>query len=150
MKLKHLLGARYNSLTDEAKISCELHPTAARNKRHIGDIVERLLDEVKNGKDTFEDVPLDLRHMRGRMEKERKRLIQFPEEWKLTEERRRMLAEQWKMSERKQVEATEQGLLVSGEEATQRVKVPLRRPEAETVPVQQRAAPLPRARTTLR
>lgn len=147
-KLLKLLGPRYDSVKREAKLSCELHPTMAQNKRYIGDLLDKLVDEAKNGEDKLEDVPLDVRHMRKRLQKERKRQIVFPEEWKMTEERRAQLQEQWALSERRQQEAIEQGTLVQGVGVQHQIPVPGQ--QAETVMATQQARPAPRARTTLR
>lgn len=147
-KLIKLLGPRYDSVKKEAKLSCELHPTMAQNKRYIGDLLEKLVDEAKNGEDKFEDVPIDLRHMRKRLQKEGKRQITFPEEWKMTEERRAQLQVQWALSEKRQQEALEQGTLVQG--AGVRHQIPVPGQQAETVMAMQRERPTQRARTTLR
>ena len=84
--------------------------TQAQNKRYLGDLVNTLIDEAKNGEDKFEDIPVDFRHVKW------KRKLEFPEEWKLTPERRqklerqmeeRMLAEE----ERMQMEGFDGGLV---------------------------------------
>lgn len=76
-KLIKLVGPRYNPDTDMVKMSCEQFEAPAQNKRYLGDQVNKLLDEARNGADKFEDVPLDLRHHKS------KKRVQFPEEWKL-------------------------------------------------------------------
>ncbi|KAF2169996.1 hypothetical protein M409DRAFT_51777 [Zasmidium cellare ATCC 36951] len=82
-KLRKLVGARYNPETDVVKMSCESLETQAQNKRFLGDTIEKLIAEAKDPKaDTFEDVPLDTRHHKF------KPVFRFPEEWKLTQERR--------------------------------------------------------------
>lgn len=84
-KLIKLAGVRYNPSTDIIKISCESFETAAQNKRYLGDQVEILLKEAKDAADTFEDIPFDFRHHQP------KPFHAFPEEWKLTPERRAAL-----------------------------------------------------------
>ena len=84
-KLIKLVGPRYNPSTDVVKMSSEMFETQAQNKRYLGDLVDTLIDEAKNGADMFEDVPFDFRH-----HKEKKEVV-FPEGWKMTEERRRQL-----------------------------------------------------------
>lgn len=77
MKLIKLVGPRYNPDTDVVKMSCENFEAPAQNKRYLGDLVNKLLDEARNGADKFEDVPVDFRHHKS------KRKVTFPEEWKL-------------------------------------------------------------------
>jgi small subunit ribosomal protein S35 len=47
LKLKKLLGPRWNPGTDVAKISCEQFDHQAQNKRYLGDIVDKLIAEAK-------------------------------------------------------------------------------------------------------
>lgn len=84
-KFRKLVGPRYNPDTDVVKMSCEQFEAPAQNKRYLGDLVNKLLDESRNGKDQFEDVPLDLRHHKS------KKAVEFPEEWKLKPQRVRDL-----------------------------------------------------------
>ena len=84
-KLIKLAGPRYNPETDIVKMSSEMFETQAQNKRYLGDLVDTLMAEAKNKEDMFEDVPLDFRHHRF------KKRVEFPEEWKLTGERRKQL-----------------------------------------------------------
>ena len=86
IKLIKLVGPRYNPDTDVVKMSCEQFEAPAQNKRYLGDTVNKLLDEARNGADSFEDVPLDFRHHKA------KKVIDFPEEWKLKPERVAQLA----------------------------------------------------------
>ena len=81
IKLIKLVGPRYNPDTDVVKMSCEKFEAPAQNKRYLGDLVNKLLDEARNGADTFEDIPLDFRHHKP------KKHLKFPEEWKLKPER---------------------------------------------------------------
>jgi Mitochondrial ribosomal subunit protein len=86
-KLIKLAGARYNPSTDLIKMSCETFDTPAQNKRYLGDQVEVLLKEARDPADTFADVPFDFRHHRP------KPVYTFPEEWKMTPERKAELVQ---------------------------------------------------------
>ncbi|KAI1621144.1 mitochondrial ribosomal subunit protein-domain-containing protein [Exophiala viscosa] len=77
MKLIKLVGPRYNPDTDMVKMSCEKFEAAAQNKRYLGDLVNKLVDEARVGADKFEDIPVDLRHHKS------KKRAEFPEEWKM-------------------------------------------------------------------
>lgn len=99
IKLIKLLGVRYNPSKDRAKMSCEMFPTAAQNKRWLGDTLDKLLAEARDAKDTFEDVPFDFRHHKPKPRHE------FPEEWKMTGERRAYLDGKRQAAEAKRVEA---------------------------------------------
>ena len=87
IKLIKLVGPRYNPETDIVKMSSEMFETQAQNKRYLGDLVDTLIAEAKNEEDMFEDVPLDFRHHRF------KRRAEFPERWKLNQERMERLEE---------------------------------------------------------
>ncbi|KAJ5638065.1 hypothetical protein N7490_007944 [Penicillium lividum] len=80
-----LAGTRYNPQTDVVRMSCEQFSSRAQNKRYLADLVNSLIKEAKTG-DSFADIPLDLRHHKP------KGRPQFPDSWKMTEERRRQLA----------------------------------------------------------
>lgn len=80
-----LVGCRYNPDTDIVRMSCEKFATRAQNKRYLGDLVNTLIKEAKEG-DSFADIPLDLRHHKP------KKKLHFPESWILTEERKKQLA----------------------------------------------------------
>ncbi|KAJ5640630.1 hypothetical protein N7528_000255 [Penicillium herquei] len=80
-----LVGTRYNPQTDVVRMSCEQFGSRAQNKRYLADIVNSLIKEAKTG-DAFADIPLDLRHHKPKFRP------QFPDSWKMTEERRRQLA----------------------------------------------------------
>ncbi|KAJ6135371.1 hypothetical protein N7512_000531 [Penicillium capsulatum] len=80
-----LVGPRYNPQTDVVRMSCEQFGSRAQNKRYLADLVNSLIKEAKEG-DSFADIPLDLRHHKP------KTRIQFPESWKMTEQRRQQLA----------------------------------------------------------
>lgn len=80
-----LVGPRYNPQTDIVRMSSEKFSSRAQNKRYLADVVNTLIKEAKEG-DTFDDIPLDLRH-----HKPKPTNPQFPEEWKMTDERRKQL-----------------------------------------------------------
>ena len=82
--LLKLVGPRYNPNTEIIRMSCEKFTTQAQNKRYLGDLINTLIKEAKEG-DSFSDVPLDLRH------KKPVRKLRFPESWNLTEERKKQL-----------------------------------------------------------
>ncbi|KAH8902658.1 mitochondrial ribosomal protein [Coniochaeta sp. PMI_546] len=84
-KLAKLAGPRYNPETGIIKISCEMFEHQAQNKRYLGDLVEKMIAEAKDPKDTFEDVPLDTRHHEFKVKPH------FPKEWRLTPERKQQL-----------------------------------------------------------
>ncbi|BFZ54223.1 37S ribosomal protein S24, mitochondrial [Savitreella phatthalungensis] len=98
-KLRKLAGSRYDHRTDTLKISSEVFDSAEMNKRRLNDLLLRLVaaakgegefaslllagadgetaDEVHvDGKDLFEDVPLDTRHRKT------KKRPSFPKEWR--------------------------------------------------------------------
>ncbi|KAK0644496.1 mitochondrial ribosomal subunit protein-domain-containing protein [Cercophora newfieldiana] len=85
LKLKKLAGARYNPEKDIIKMSCEQFEHQAQNKRYLGDLVKDMITAAKDPTDTFEDIPLDLRHHRVKVKHK------FPKEWLLTEERKKEL-----------------------------------------------------------
>ncbi|KAL2372884.1 37S ribosomal protein Rsm24 [Blastomyces gilchristii SLH14081] len=84
--LLKLVGPRYNPDQDLIRMSAENYPTRAQNKRYLGDLVDSLIKEAKEG-DSFADVPLDLRHHKPKTK------LNFPKEWAMTEERKQQLQE---------------------------------------------------------
>jgi small subunit ribosomal protein S35 len=108
LKLKKLLGVRYNPGTGLAKMSSEMFPDQLQNKRYLGDLVDSLLKEARDPADMFTDVPLDERHYKA------KRKVKFPREWRMTPERMAQLektrAEAIALDEQKAAA----GLLVDG------------------------------------
>jgi small subunit ribosomal protein S35 len=99
LKLVKLAGARYNPDKEIVRMSCESFEHQAQNKRFLGETISKLLAEAKDpNADSFEDVPLDLRHVENkRMQRKQKALLRarlgnpntgFPVEWRMTEERR--------------------------------------------------------------
>ena len=108
IKLIKLVGPRYNPETDVVKMSCESFEHQAQNKRYLGDLVESLVTEAKNNEDMYEDVPLDFRHHKF------KRKLVFPEEWKITPERRAQLEANRQHALLAEKEKIEQGQLADG------------------------------------
>ncbi len=47
LKLKKLLGPRFNPETEVAKMSCEQFEHQAQNKRYLGDLVDSLIKNAK-------------------------------------------------------------------------------------------------------
>ncbi len=47
LKLKKLVGPRYNPETGIVRMSCEMFEHQAQNKRYLGDLVEKLIVEAK-------------------------------------------------------------------------------------------------------
>jgi len=90
-KVKKLCGVRYNPETEVVKMSCESYQNQAQNKRFLADQIDKIIAEAKNGKDTFEDIPLDTRHHKSTNNKAR-----FPKEWLMTEQRQKTLEEERK------------------------------------------------------
>ncbi|KAH0336244.1 hypothetical protein KCU81_g8652, partial [Aureobasidium melanogenum] len=81
-----LAGVRYNPTTKLVKMSCEDHETQAQNKRYLGDTIKALIAKAKSPESAWlKDVPVDFRHAKP------KKRYQFPEEWLLTEERKKEL-----------------------------------------------------------
>lgn len=108
LKLIKLAGVRYNPSTDIIKMSSEMFPTQAQNKRYLGDLIDTLIAEAQDPTDTFADVPLDFRHHKW------KRKPEFPEGWKLTEARKKQLeADRTKRAEEER-ERLESGRVVHG------------------------------------
>ncbi|KAL7793567.1 xylose isomerase [Trichoderma ceciliae] len=108
-KLKKLAGPRYNPEIELVKISCESFEHQAQNKQYLVNLVNNLIEAAKDPKDTFEDVPLDLRHHKFEPKP------RFPKEWRLTDERRKELAEYRQREAIADVKRAEDGLLVDGQ-----------------------------------
>ncbi|KAL8862590.1 MAG: hypothetical protein Q9178_001088 [Gyalolechia marmorata] len=115
IKLVKLVGVRYNPETDLVKMSCEMFETQAQNKRYLGDLVDTLMAEAQDPSDMFEDVPLDFRHHKSKPK------IEFPEKWKLTEERRAQLEENQRQRELRETERETAGTLVDGTQVIEQV-----------------------------
>lgn len=80
-----LTGSRYNPDTDVVRMSSEKYPARAQNKRYLGDLVNTLIKEAREG-DSFADIPQDFRHHTPA-----KRTPAFPKSWILTEARKKQL-----------------------------------------------------------
>ncbi|KAF2739723.1 hypothetical protein EJ04DRAFT_508581 [Polyplosphaeria fusca] len=128
-KLIKLSGPRYNPDTDIIKMSCELYDTLPQNKRFLGDSIAALLAEAKDGKDTFEDVPFDFRHHKPKVKHA------FPENWILTEERKKYLEAKRAETLQLQDERLHNDLLVDGEKIIARSLPFVKEPELVAVPV---------------
>ncbi|PGH20762.1 hypothetical protein AJ80_03523 [Polytolypa hystricis UAMH7299] len=100
--LLKLAGTRYNPSTGIVRMSSEKFPTRAQNKRYLGDLVDAMIKEAKEG-DAFADIPLDTRHHTPKPK------YKFPEEWLMTEERQKQL--EANRAEKKRAET--QGLLLA-------------------------------------
>lgn len=101
-----LVGTRYNPDTDIVRMSTEKFASRAQNKRYLGDLIKSLISEAKNG-DSFADVPLDLRHHKPKIRH------YFPENWKLTEERKGKLVA---MREQRRLAEEDRVSIVHGKE----------------------------------
>jgi len=104
-KLIKLVGVRYNPSKDLIKMSCETFDTGAQNKRYLGDLVEVLLKEARDPAETFEDIPFDFRHYKPKPQ------YVFPEEWKMTPERKEALLAARQAQLAKRLEAGGEGLV---------------------------------------
>ncbi|KAL8827356.1 MAG: hypothetical protein Q9191_003228, partial [Dirinaria sp. TL-2023a] len=107
-KLIKLVGVRYNPETDNVKMSCEMFETQAQNKRYLGDLVDTLIAEAKNPDDMYEDVPYDFRHHKFKPK------IEFPEEWKMTDERREELGKEVERKALEEGKREEAGRITDG------------------------------------
>lgn len=89
-KFKVLSGTRYNYDTEEIKISLNKHNSSTANAKELSVIFQNLLNEAKDLKDDFSDIPLDKRFFNKQKSNDHnKRLdrykLKFPEEWKKPE-----------------------------------------------------------------
>lgn len=138
LKLKKLVGPRYNPEKDEVKMSCENFDHQAQNKRYLSDQIDKLIEaakvtsltsaldllaspyglkeastlmrKIQDTTDTFADVPLDLRHHPIKPKPK------FPVEWRLTEARKKELDEMRAASLARDVKRGEEGKLINGSE----------------------------------
>ncbi|PFH58293.1 hypothetical protein XA68_13897 [Ophiocordyceps unilateralis] len=108
-KLKKLAGPRYDPTKEMVKMSCESFEFKAQNRRYLSDLVDKLVVEAKDPTDTFEDVPLDLRHKRTTPKP------RFPFEWRMTDERRQQLEEHRRKAALADEQRTERGAMVDGQ-----------------------------------
>jgi small subunit ribosomal protein S35 len=109
-KLKKLAGPRYNPENELIRMSCESYAHPAQNKRYLSDLVDDLIAAAKDPKDTFEDVPLDLRHHKVESKP------RFPKEWLMTEERRREIEAARRQNLLEDGKRAEAGLLLDGKQ----------------------------------
>ncbi|KAG9300433.1 hypothetical protein G9A89_010058 [Geosiphon pyriformis] len=58
------------------KFVCDKFPHQAQNKKYLSDLLDRLVNEAKDMKDTFADIPIDLRHIKRKHPN-----YIFPKEW---------------------------------------------------------------------
>ncbi|KAG5920845.1 hypothetical protein E4U42_006056 [Claviceps africana] len=110
-KLRKLAGPRYNPEKDLVKMSCESYEHQAQNKLYLTGLVEDLVTAAKDPTDTFEDVPLDLRHHQARQKP------RFPKEWRMTDQRRLELEEHRRLAAMEDMKRAEGGSLVDGAKA---------------------------------
>ncbi|KAL2273587.1 hypothetical protein FJTKL_04429 [Diaporthe vaccinii] len=114
MKLRKLAGPRYNPEKETIKMSCESFEHQAQNKRYLAELVEKLVAEAKDPKDTFEDIPLDLRHHTFKVKPK------FPKEWRLSEKRVTELTRHRRQAALADKIKQEEGTLVDGIETIQK------------------------------
>ncbi|KAG6000610.1 hypothetical protein E4U21_005283 [Claviceps maximensis] len=110
-KLRKLAGPRYNPEQDIVKMSCESYEHQAQNKSYLTGLVNDLIAAAKDPTETFEDVPLDLRHHRVQQKP------RFPKEWRMTDERRLELEQHWRAAMTEDRKRADEGLLVDGSKA---------------------------------
>lgn len=104
-----LVGPRYNPDTHIVRMSCERFSSQAQNKRFLGDLVNTLIEEAKQG-DSFADVPLDLRHHKS------KPRVSYPSGWVMTDKRRKQLEarrNQRQMDEKERAELVDGNAVIS-------------------------------------
>ncbi|KAL5343765.1 mitochondrial ribosomal subunit protein-domain-containing protein [Aspergillus crustosus] len=109
-----LVGTRFNPDTDIVRMSCEKFNTRAQNKRYLGDLIESLVKESKEG-DSFSDIPLDLRYHKSKTK------ARFPESWVLTEQRKKQLEADRAAGAR--AEAERKGVVSGTQVISQAIKV---------------------------
>lgn len=116
LKLIKLVGPRYDPQTDLVKMSCESFSSQLQNKRYLGDLLGSLMQVAKGkggtpeAKDSFEDIPVDFRHVKW------KQKPQFPEAWKMTPERRQILQERRAEIAAAEAKRIEEGMFVDGKQ----------------------------------
>ncbi|EMC92436.1 hypothetical protein BAUCODRAFT_54502, partial [Baudoinia panamericana UAMH 10762] len=111
-KLLKLVGSRWDPLRGVVRMSSEGFETQAQNKRYLGDVIASLIAEATDpNADSFEDIPLDTRHVK------RKPQYPFPPHWLLTEARKKELEGLRREQLLEEGGKVEKNLLVSGEAA---------------------------------
>ncbi|KAI0206739.1 mitochondrial ribosomal subunit protein-domain-containing protein [Astrocystis sublimbata] len=131
-KLRKLLGPRWNPETDIAKMSCEQFEHPAQNKRYLGDVVNKLVENAKDPTDMFEDVAIDTRHHTFKIKPK------FPKEWRMTEERRQFLEDTRQKSLLLDQAKEDNGTLIDG---TRRIDTFFNAPTPKAEPVSARLSP---------
>ena len=117
LTLRKLAGVRYDPRTQKVKMSCESFDSQAQNKRYLGDVIAKLIAEVKDpNADTFADLPVDKRHVKY------KEKLRFPKEWLLTEDRKAELEAKRREEILLEGQKVEQNLLVSGTAAIEEAR----------------------------
>lgn len=122
-KLRKIAGTRYRPVAmkktvdqvipEHIHMSCESFESQAQNKRYLVDTINKLLAEAQDlSTDSFEDVPLDTRH--DTRKKWLKYSRDFPEEWKLNDEKREALEEKRRKLLLAEARKVEQGRIFSG------------------------------------
>ncbi|KAJ3498513.1 hypothetical protein NLG97_g1064 [Lecanicillium saksenae] len=114
-KLRKLVGARLDPKTDVVKMSCGRYEHQAQNKQYLQQLVNTLITEAKDPKDTFEDVALDTRHY-FRAHKAGKPKPKFPREWRMTEGRQKQLTEERARIALGEAQRLDKGLVVDGQQ----------------------------------
>ncbi|KAJ4396491.1 37S ribosomal protein S24, mitochondrial [Gnomoniopsis smithogilvyi] len=127
LKLKKLAGVRYNPEKEVIKMSCESFEHQAQNKRYLAETVEQLIAEARDPTDTFEDVPLDLRHHKFKAKPK------FPKEWRMSEERMQEIVSYRKETKRLEQAKQAEGKLIDGLKVIE--KAHASRTAAESVPL---------------
>ncbi|MCJ1282745.1 37S ribosomal protein S24, mitochondrial [Xylographa opegraphella] len=131
LTLIKLVGVRYDPQRDLVRMSCEMFETQAQNKRYLGDLVDTLIKEAKEG-EAFEDVPVDFRHVKWQDRKE------FPEGWKLSGGKREALEERRRERERKEQERVARGQIVDGVRVIEAAMKAARAEERVEIPIGKR------------
>ncbi|KAI5955816.1 RSM24 [Candida jiufengensis] len=84
-KFKILSGKRFHHSLQTFQLKSEKFPEASQNVTWLISTFNKLLKESKDlSKETFEDIPLDKRHMKTWTTK--KKPVEFPENWKKPED----------------------------------------------------------------
>lgn len=113
-KLRKLAGARLDPTTDVIKMGCDRYEHQAQNKQYLLQLVNTLITEAKDPKDTFEDVALDTRHYHNATKADKKK-PKFPTEWRMTAERQKQLAALRARAVLEETQKSDKGLLVDGQ-----------------------------------
>jgi small subunit ribosomal protein S35 len=112
-KLIKLAGPRFKPDTGFVKMSCEMFDTQDQNKRFLAETIKKLLDEARDPKDTFADVPFDFRYHKMKPKYE------FPQEWALTPERKQYLEEKRRKQLESDYQRGELGTIMDGQKVVQ-------------------------------